>query len=232
MRLCLIVAYMVIVHVAEVRGSDRLAIVAVALLALAGLLPALRRAPALFLIAAIATGTALSLYAGALARVFLLLPPVVANGALAWLFGRTLYRGHTPLVEQFIRVLHGNPGVVDAAILAYARRVTLWWTGLFCFNATLCLVLALVAVPGGLLAQCGMKPPVSVPTLAWTLYSDVGCYLLTGLLFVVEYAIRRRRFPQQPYRNLADFLSRALAAGPAILQGAGRRGPGVKTGQP
>jgi uncharacterized membrane protein len=147
---------------------------------------------------------------------------VLVNAGLAWVFGHTLSRGRTPLVERFIRALHPSDEVIDPAVWVYARSVTLCWTALFCFNAMLCLLLAVVAMPGGVLSLLGVEPPIHVPTIVWTLYSDIGCYVLTALLFIVEYGVRRRRFPWQPYASFVDFMRRAIAVSPAVFASIGR----------
>jgi hypothetical protein len=77
--------------------------------------------------------------------------------------------------------------------------------------------LALVASPGGLLAMLGIAAPFTIPTLYWSLFSDAGCYVLTGVMFLGEYQVRRRRFPWQPYRNFFEFLRQASAIGPALF---------------
>jgi len=37
------------------------------------------------------------------------------------------------------------------------------------------------------------------------------------VFFVVEYAYRRYRFPQQPYRNMYDFLRQMAAVAPQLI---------------
>jgi uncharacterized membrane protein len=106
--------------------------------------------------------------------------------------------------------------VQDEAVWGYARRVTGWWTALFLFNAAATFALALVAKPLGLLRMAGIEPPFALPAVWWSWFSNFGCYLLVGVLFVVEFMVRQRRFPWQPYANLFDFLRRAAAIGPAL----------------
>jgi hypothetical protein len=59
----------------------------------------------------------------------------------------------------------------------------------------------------------GVQPPVTVPLSQWSLLANVLDYLLVGALFVIEFAFRRRRFPQQPYRGLLDFTRRVVSLG-------------------
>jgi hypothetical protein len=56
-----------------------------------------------------------------------------------------------------------------------------------------------------------------VPLGWWSLFANLIGYLLVAAFFLIEYAYRGRRFPQQPYRNLFDFLRRMLAALPELV---------------
>jgi uncharacterized membrane protein len=151
--------------------------------------------------------TALALY----------LPPVVINFALAWLFGHTLLRGRVPLVERLVRVLHAGEERIDPAIIQYAGRVTLAWALLLALLGATNLVLATCVVPGGFLQTFGIQPPIEVPQESWSFVANIGSYIVVGAFFAMEYLYRRRRFPEQPYRNAADFLGKAIAAGPQIM---------------
>jgi uncharacterized membrane protein len=225
-QLLLVLTYMVLTHVAVVLKSDRLGLAAVTLLVLLALLAALRRGrPWAYLLLAATVLVALLSASAPWARIVLFFPPVVVNVALACLFGHTLLGTRVPLVERIVRLLHVDDEVTDPAVWVYARTVTLCWTVLFCFNATLCAVLALVAEPGGMLAMFGVSHPFAVPTAYWSLFSDAGCYALSGLMFIGEYQVRRRRFPWQPYRNFFDFMRRAIAIGPALMADLSRRPP-------
>jgi uncharacterized membrane protein len=213
----LIVLYMVVTHLAVVLPNDRFALISISLLVLIVLFgPLKKRRPWAYLgvIAALAM-----LYQGTgvrLAQVVIFLPPVLVNLGLCWLFGHTLLPGRTPLVARIVRLLHGKDDLT-APLLSYARTVTACWSGLFLFNAVVCLALALCATPGGLLLLAGYQPLFPVPARDWSLFSDIGSNVLVGLMFIVEYTYRRRIFPWQPYRNFFDFLRRAAAIGPALL---------------
>lgn len=216
-QLVLIVLYMVMTHLAVVLPSDRFALISINLLALIVLFgPLKKRRPwaYLVLIAALAM-----LYRGSgvrLAQVVIFLPPVLVNLGLGWLFGHSLLPERTPLVTRIVRLLHGKDDLTPP-LLAYTRTVTACWTGLFLFNAVVCLALALCATPDGLLLSAGYQPLFPVPVRDWSLFSDIGSNVLVGLMFIVEYTYRRRIFPWQPYRNFFDFLRRAAAIGPALL---------------
>jgi hypothetical protein len=63
----------------------------------------------------------------------------------------------------------------------------------------------------------GWQPVVTVPVEIWSLFANFIDYLLAGVLFIGEYAYRQRKFPDQPYRNLFDFLQRARRISHRVL---------------
>jgi uncharacterized membrane protein len=218
MQVLLFILYVIVTHLAVILPSDALALLSLLLLVLAALVqPLRRRRPwAIAVLAAVAgllyLGTGLHL-----AHWLVYLPAVVVNLGLCWLFGHTLLGGRIPLVVRIVGLLHGPQDPLSDAIRRYARRVTACWTALFAANAAACLALALCATPGGWLLAAGIRPPLAVPAQYWSMFADGGTYALTALMFVGEYAYRRRLFPQQPYRNFPDFLRRAVAVGPRLF---------------
>ena len=128
-----------------------------------------------------------SLPEGAALNWAVLLPPVLIDLALCWLFGRTLRRGAEPLVTSFARHAHG--GSLPPDIPGYTRRVTLAWTLLF----------AVMAAAAAWLAAFG-------PLRAWTLFVYAGSPALVAALFLGEFAWRRVRFRHHPRQHLADML--------------------------
>jgi uncharacterized membrane protein len=119
----------------------------------------------------------------------LYLPPVVANLALGWLFGRTLARGRTPLIARFALL---EQGTLTDELAAYARTLTWLWTLLFAGAASASLWLA-----------------VSGNRDAWSLFTNLVNYLLVAALFLGEFVYRRLRFrnyrhqsPLQVLRNV------------------------------
>jgi uncharacterized membrane protein len=152
-----------------------------------------------------------------LALLPLYLPPVVIPAAMAWWFGQTLRANRTPLIEQFVRAMELPDREPEAAILSYARQLTGAWAALLFSLAVINLVLAAFATPRGLLLSMGITPAVTVPQEAWSWFANFIAYLIVAVFFVVEYAVRRRRFPHQPYRNFADFIRRTIAVSPQLL---------------
>lgn len=99
--------------------------------------------------------------------------PVLINVALLVTFGGSLMRG-VPMVERFARL--ARPDLPESQ-LPYCRQVTAAWCGFFVLNGATCAALAMWA-------------PVGV----WTLYTGAIAYVIIGLLFVLEYLVRKYRF--------------------------------------
>jgi len=219
-------SYPVMAHMAAITGRQDLVAASIGLLVALVLLPGLRRGSmlawvvlpvaALALLAAVQSGRGMAL---------LFIPPVLINGFMAWVFGRTLAPGSTPLIERIVHAMHGpGAGTVTAAMLVYARHVTVFWAGLLSALTIVNLLLAALASPGGLLLIAGLDPVVTVPLAVWSLFANVLNYVIVAAAFVVEYAARRRRFPQQPYSGFVDF-TRKLAAHEALFRPTSDRNP-------
>lgn len=234
--IALAVCYPLAAHLAVLTGSPRLTLVCLGLLVALALAPALsRRRPAAWLAALVA--------AGALALPFLApprwtwlplyAPTVLGDVFLAWLFGHTLARGQVPLVERMVRLLHA-PAVgesLDPQIVRYVRRLTAAWSLLFAALGLTDLLLALLAVPNGVLPLLGVVPVVTVPQRVWSWFANIAEYAIGAAFFVAEYTYRRWRFPQQPYAGLLDFVRRLSAIAPRVLAPAAQRAAGGVTEQ-
>jgi uncharacterized membrane protein len=213
--LLLALAFPVLAHAAAASGSQRLAALAVACL-MAVVCWSLRARPWAFVLAALGCGAILAaLLAAGHAELLLLLPPVLITFAVGLVFARTLAPGRTPLVERVVRALDPE-ALDDPQVPGYARQVTGLWAGFLFSLALLNAVLALVAVPGGLLHALGVIPPVQVSQTQWSLFANVLNYLLIGAGFVAEYGYRRWRFPQREHRAFGEFLRRIARLGPAF----------------
>lgn len=201
--------------------STTLALAAVACLGLLVLWP-LRRRPSLFLILTLALlALAFWLSRHGDARLPLMLPPVLFPGALGLYFARSLGRDRMPLIERIVRAIHGGE-LPDPRIPPYARRLTLTWALLLLGLAGWSLWLALMATPGGLLSTFGIVPPWPQPLERWSLFANLLNYVIIALFFLLEYAWRRRQFPDQPYDGIADFFGRVARLGPSFWRGAGQ----------
>lgn len=214
----LALAYPVTAYFAVARHSFSLTLAAIAVLAAAVLLPSLIRGRLAAWIALPCVVACLWWLARSPINLLTLYaPPVLVPAFLAWVFGHTLAKEQTPLISQLVRLLHPPEEPLDEAVWPYARRLTLAWSALLAAIAIANLMLAALATPDGLLMAAGVTPPFTVPQQAWSLFANVLGYLLVAAFFMVEYAYRRRRFPQQPYRNFFDFLGRTIAASPRLL---------------
>jgi uncharacterized membrane protein len=216
------IAYPVIAHVAVARGSTGWIVTAIALLGMTMLLPGLFAGRTLAWIFVPMIGLSCWLIARSPTPVMpLYIAPMLVPAFMAWVFGHTLAPGRTPLIAQFVRFMHRDHEEPEAAVWVYARRLTLAWTVLFIALASINVLLAMFAEPDGLLLAAGLRLPITVPQYWWSMFANLIGYLLVAAFFVIEYAYRRRRFPQQPYRNLFDFMKQMTAAMPVLL-GRGR----------
>ncbi|MEO8752582.1 MAG: hypothetical protein ABI624_07885 [Casimicrobiaceae bacterium] len=104
--------------------------------------------------------------------------------ALGWLFGRTLLQGREPLVTRIARIVHGgNP--LPPPIVRYTRQVTLAWTAFF----------ALLGLVATLLYAIASRE-------AWSAFVNLLTVPALLAMFVVEYAIRRLRFPWYEHSSI------------------------------
>jgi len=105
--------------------------------------------------------------------------PAAALTGLAWLFGRSLRRGATPLIERIARI--GTPRL-SPALGRYTRRLTGLWTTYFALAAAACLA----------------APPSP--------YAGALAGLGSLVLFVGERWLRGRLFPGHVFPGLVQQL--------------------------
>jgi uncharacterized membrane protein len=222
------VSYPLLAHVAVLSGRPGLIAASIGWLVVLTLLPGLvRRSPAAWVALAAALVGLYAVAGSAAPRLLQFLPPILMIGFMAWVFGHTLRHGRMPLIESIVRALHGPQDDLNEDIISYARRLTGVWTVLFVLLAVINIALALCAKPGGLLLSFGVQPAVTIPLSLWSLFANVLNYLLVAALFVGEFAFRRRRFPQQPYRGLLDFTGKVVNLAALFRNpSAGPRSPG------
>ncbi|MBM3395362.1 MAG: acyl carrier protein [Betaproteobacteria bacterium] len=96
-------------------------------------------------------------------------------GALCALFAATLRAGRGPLVTRLTRGVHGQ---LPPEITRYTRQVTVAWVLFFAVMA---------AVGTGLYAFA--------PVQWWSLHINFFTPFLIGVMFVLEYLVRRLSFP-------------------------------------
>lgn len=208
-------AYPVLSHLASGRHDGRFAALALADIAVLLLLRPLleRRAAAWLALPAVAVALAGLLRSGH-ALVPLLLVPVAIIGLVAYAFARTLRT--VPLITRMVAGLDGiAASALSPELLRYTRNLTRAWAALLAGLALLNLLLALLAVPDGLLASYAIASPWPVDPAQWSWFGGVFNIGLMVGFFLVEFAVRQRRFPGR-YRNLLDFLQRMARLGPGF----------------
>lgn len=113
--------------------------------------------------------------------------PVLVNLLLLLGFGATLRSDQVSAVERFARMEEEE---LPEGGVAYCRRVTMVWCVFFALNG---------AAAGGL--------ALWAPLSWWAVYTGAVAYVLMGLVFGVEYVVRKARFRRYG-RGLQDrFLS-------------------------
>lgn len=214
----LALAFPLLAHASALTGSHALALASVAVLVLAVAWPLRTRIVAFACVLAVAAAVLALLAATGKARTAMLLPPILITFAIAWQFASSLSPGRTPLIQRIVVALHAEALAIPG-VPAYARRVTLLWALLLGSLSVMNTVLAVLAVPEGFLLAAGIAPFAPVPLQAWSFFANVVNYVAILGFFVGEYAYRRTRFPQQPYRNFGEFLGQVARLGPTFWRG-------------
>ncbi len=104
---------------------------------------------------------------------FILAYPSFVNAVFLLQFASTLVHG-PPFVERLARLQVSD---LTRAESRYCRSVTLAWCGFFILNGSLATALAVLA-----------------PRPWWAIYTGVISYILVGVVFSVEYLVRKARF--------------------------------------
>lgn len=216
LRLCLAVAYPLLAHWASHGGGDLAAALALLDLVVLVLADALLQLRAWALALLLACAALLAWLAGGpMLQVLLLAPPMAFTGLLAWLFARSLRSPRGALITRIVVAMEQCPAEeLPADLRRYSRRLTAAWAWLLVGLTVANGVLALIAVPDGVLARLGYPPPVAVTQAQWSWFANLLNYGIVGGFFVGEYALRRRWFPPRTYRNFFDFLRRMAGLGP------------------
>ena len=150
--------------------------------------------------------------------------PILINVALACWFGRSLLGGE-PLVARFVVAIEGAERLREPGVARYARQITWFWTVLLATQALLLTGLLLFAARDGLLLRLGVTPAWLVPERWASTWLHVGCYLLLGAAFLLEYAWRRWRLRHLSHPGLHDMLLKLALRWPQLLHGNGGVSP-------
>lgn len=209
--------YPLLAHFAAVQSDSRLAALALGDILLVMLLDGLiaRRRRSLLVLLIAVPGLVL-LSGTSLAMTPLLIMPALLLAIVALGFARTLRTGKTPLIASIVEILEGDDAdKLPASLHRYARGLTLAWAILLGSLAMVNLVLALCAVPGGVLASAGITPPLTVTSMQWSWFANGFNYGIVGLFFVAEFAYRRHCFPERVH-GFRHFATRLARMGPSF----------------
>lgn len=146
--------------------------------------------------------------------------PILINALLAWWFGRTL-SGAEPLVARFITAIEGAERLREPGVAHYARQLTWFWTLLLAGQALLLTALLLCASHSGLLLRLGLTPPLQVPERWAATWLHLGCYVLLGITFGLEYIYRRWRLRHLSHPGLHQMALQLALHWPQLLRGNG-----------
>lgn len=193
MKLALLLAYPLLVHLAVVWDAPHLEWLALVVLCAIPQYPGLRAGrPANWLLLSALAGL-LYVLAGIGGGIYaLFLPPVVIPAMVLALFAGSLRAEQVPLVT---RVAQAVEGPLEPEMRVYTRHVTVLWT----------LVLAALTA-----AEAGLAAFAPLPV--WSLFSNFVNYVLVGLVFVLEYLYRRLRFPDHNHLGFIDYMRRVVSA--------------------
>ncbi len=220
LRLALLAIYAPLAHFAGTLQSPLLAVLALADLALMVLIEGLlRRRLAAWLALALSAVALFVLAQSRHALMPLLLVPPLFTAMIGWWFARSLRPGREPIIAKVVGALYARAGMpLSERHRRYTRGLTMAWAVLLGLLTVVNLVLALIAVPDGVLMQLGIEAPVTVTNAQWSLVANIANYGVLGGFALIEYHARKFMFPVRPYRNIVDFGRQMAALGPAFWQ--------------
>ena len=117
---------------------------------------------------------------------FVLANPALVNLILLSQFGFSLRKGSSSMVERFARLQVDD---LPANEIAYCRVVTACWCVFFVLNGGACALFALWA-----------------PRAWWALYTGLVSYVILGVLFAIEFTIRKYLFRRYGVDGFLDKL--------------------------
>ena len=97
---------------------------------------------------------------------------------------------------------------VSEALYRYTRQLTAAWAWMLAALAVINLLLALCAVPGGVLEQFGYRPWIVVPYEQWAVFANIVNYGIVGGFFVD--ALARPAGHEHPRRH-AEHVDQQVA---------------------
>ena len=122
----------------------------------------------------------------------LYLPPIVLPCLMFMVFRRSLDEGEVPLVTRIGEAVHGP---FCPRMRSYTRRVTQLWCFVFVFLAVMSALLALFA-----------------SAHQWSWFTNFLFYLLIGVIFLLEFFVRRMRFRDFDHPAFSQYLKIVVRA--------------------
>jgi uncharacterized membrane protein len=99
-------------------------------------------------------------------------------------FARTLSPGREPMCTYFARCVHGS---FTPALERYTRQITVAWVIFF-----------------GSIAATSTAIFLAAPLAAWSVFANFLTAPLIGLMFIVEYLVRRQLHPDMEHAHILD----------------------------
>lgn len=168
--LFLAIAYPLVSHLGIVFGAPVVPLLWLGLVLSGGLLAG-SRSPLVFALVLLCLTAMFLGHVYGSADWMLRIPPVMICFSLAWIFGRTLLPGRTPLISSIGERMRGK---LPERVARYGHRLTVIWTLFLGLLGLECVLLGLYASP-----------------FWWSLFTNFINYALIALLFILEYPVRR-----------------------------------------
>lgn len=187
LAITLVVAYPLLVHISLVFAIPQLMFIAPLVFLTGAFWYGLiaRNLIAWVVFSALCVSILLVEYAG-LTLYLLYLPPILLPLLMLFIFGRTLGAGREPLITAIGEAARGP---LSQAMRRYTRRLTQLW----------CLVFITMIVWSAIL------PWLEQPEL-WSWFTNVINYGVVGVLFIGEFALRKKLFPTHNHPNFFEYL--------------------------
>jgi len=184
----LLVSYPLVIHFSIHAGRADIAIyfiAAVLLLPLVFSLFRLRR-PALWMVMMSALSVILTVLGYNYASSMIVIPPILIFSSLFLFFGYSLRAEGTPVITRFAELILGD---VEPDVRAYTRKATMAWMVFFLTMLLISIILAWWA-----------------PLEVWSWFTNFLAYVLIGVMFITEFAVRRYCLPHHVDYSFLEFL--------------------------
>ena len=218
-QLVLIVLYSIAASVASAKTSHDFALLAFVVLGMMLFIEKILQKNLWAIVAMIGwSALGVYLYRSETIMVPLLLVPTFFLWVFAYFFLRPLMRGQPSLITRIsAEVENVSVASLPAPILRYTKGLSwVWGIALFVIG-TFNLILACITVPGGVADELGYAPAVSITPVQWTWIANLGNYGIVAGIFIVEFIVRKRLFPER-YASFVEFARKVGRIKPAFWQ--------------